>query len=306
MGKEIIWNNINWAEGDDFLAFAFGDFNSKSFGEIIDNSGNIITPASYILRTSDGNRYNIHLAPPMQDKTADIPGGDGQYYFGTTHKPKVFDISFAFDNLTKSQIQDLKRAFNGKEMRELAFAEDCIYDATNGIIVDSRVYMAKVTSQPNIKTLCFDTDEGEKYKGEGTVQLTAYWPYCRNIKYVDNIVQSNADQGKRLILKKDNTTTKINLSNNGDIPSHFVFEVKGEAEISKLVFEAEESITTIEGEKITYWDSKTGIIKSGNEIIAYTGNGLHHIPVDGENLTITYKESTIDQSAYIKYYNWYY
>jgi hypothetical protein len=86
MGKEIIWNNINWTEGDDFLAFAFGDFVSSNAG---------------IIRTSDGDRYNINLVPPMQDKTADVPGGDGQYYFGTTHKPKVFSISFAFDNLTK-------------------------------------------------------------------------------------------------------------------------------------------------------------------------------------------------------------
>jgi hypothetical protein len=171
MAKDINWNSLNWTKDDDFITFAFGDFNSKSFGQVIDNNGKITTPASYIIRTSDSDRYNIHLAPPMQDKTADVPGGDGQYYFGTTHKPKVFDISFAFDNLTKSQIQNLKQAFNGKEMRELAFAEDCTYTTTGDVttISDYRVYMAKVTSQPNIKALCFVENGVEVYKGEGSV-----------------------------------------------------------------------------------------------------------------------------------------
>ena len=41
-----------------------------------------------IYRTSDGNRYNENIIPPFNDKTADIPGGDGQYYFYTLHKPR--------------------------------------------------------------------------------------------------------------------------------------------------------------------------------------------------------------------------
>jgi hypothetical protein len=30
-----------------------------------------------IYRTSDGSRYNDDLVPALNDKTADIPGGDG-------------------------------------------------------------------------------------------------------------------------------------------------------------------------------------------------------------------------------------
>jgi hypothetical protein len=86
--QQINWTSLGWNGGDDFLHFAFGDFNSKNFA-----SGGII------YRTSDSNRYNINLAPPMRDITAEVPSGDGQYYFGTFHQPKVFDISFAFDNL---------------------------------------------------------------------------------------------------------------------------------------------------------------------------------------------------------------
>jgi hypothetical protein len=37
-----------------------------------------------VYRTSDGDRYNHDLIPQLNDKTADIPGGHGQYYFKST------------------------------------------------------------------------------------------------------------------------------------------------------------------------------------------------------------------------------
>ena len=39
-----------------------------------------------IYRTSDGDRYNEELMPTAQDVTAEVPGGDGMYYFDTKHK----------------------------------------------------------------------------------------------------------------------------------------------------------------------------------------------------------------------------
>lgn len=280
MGKEIIWNNINWTEGDDFLAFAFGDFVSSNEG---------------IIRTSDGDRYNINLVPPMQDKTADVPGGDGQYYFGTTHKPKVFNISFAFDNLTKEGLRKLKQTFAGKEMREFCLSEE-----------SDKIYMVKVTSQPSIKALCFFDGDDERYRGEGSVQFTAYWPYGRDAKYVDNTIESSMDKGMKIPLERNNTTTEVSLSNIGDIPAHFVFEAQEETKISKLVFGSGDSAVTIEGENITYWNSKTGIIKSEDKIISYSGDGLYNIPVNGITLTITHLSSSATRNIYIKYYNWYY
>lgn len=50
-----------------------------------------------IYRTSDGSRYNENLSPSVTDKTAEIPGGDGLYYFGSQYKQRQFSISFAFD-----------------------------------------------------------------------------------------------------------------------------------------------------------------------------------------------------------------
>lgn len=39
-----------------------------------------------VYRTSDGSRYNDNLVPNMNDKTADVPGSNGQYFFNTTYK----------------------------------------------------------------------------------------------------------------------------------------------------------------------------------------------------------------------------
>lgn len=302
MGKEIDFNSLGWTEGDDFIAFAFGDFISNKFGD----DGQCV-----IYRISNSGRFDSELSPSMQDKVVDVPNGDGQYYFGTYHKAKVFNVNFVFDNLTNDGLRKLKQAFTGKEMRQLVFAEE-----------SNKVYMAKVTGQPTIKTMCFDetytvtTGEGDEavttthirevYRGEGSVQFTAYWPYGRGVTYVDNTIESTIDKGKKIALAKNTITTIVSLSNIGDIPAHFVFEAPKEAKISKLVFGSGDSAVTIEGENITYWDSKTGIIKSEDKIIAYSGDGLYNIPINGVNLTITHISSDATHNVYFKYYNWYY
>lgn len=270
MGKEIIWDNIDWTEGDDFLAFAFGDFISSKAG---------------IIRTSDGDRYNINLVPPMQDKTADIPGGDGQYYFGTTHKPKVFDISFAFDDLTKAQLRTLKQTFAGKEMREFCLSEE-----------SDKIYMVKVTSQPNIKALCFFDGDDERYRGEGSVQFTAYWPYGRSKDYVPNTSKKSGSG--------TNISTTIMLKNDGDIDTHFVFEADESLDIKEITIGTE----VIKSEKpITYWDSKTGIVKFKSELISYTGNGLYRIPLTSKGVNAIIKHSAgKNKDITFTYYNWYY
>ena len=57
-----------------------------------------------IYRVSSGNRYDESITATMTDKTVDVPGGDGQYYFGTTFKNRTFKVDYAFDNLTKEEI----------------------------------------------------------------------------------------------------------------------------------------------------------------------------------------------------------
>jgi hypothetical protein len=67
----------------------------------------------------------------------------------------------------------MREWLNGKEMGDLWFEE-----------APYKVYTAKVSSAPNMKTLTFNrtnpsTGKTERvYKGEGSVQFTAYWPYA--------------------------------------------------------------------------------------------------------------------------------
>lgn len=284
MGINIDWDNLGWDEGDDFIHFAFGDFNSKTFG----TNGQLI-------RTSNGNRFDIHLTPPLNDKVAEVPGGDGSYYFGTQYKPKVIDVSFAFEKLTKNEIQELKRVFSGKELKELAFAEDCIYGG-NGV-QDYRVYMVKVTNQPQIKFIPFDIDTEELYYGEGTLQFTAYWPFCRGPQR-----QVNYNTGNQSIC--ENT-----LLIGGDLPTYINVVVENSSpNLQRIYFKkpsenADKYTLILEG-NFASWSSQTGIVKNKMQaIVPYTGNGIITFKHDVD-LKLQFQAN--NGTAVVTYYNWYY
>ena len=200
---------MSWTTNDAFIAFSFGQFDSTNFG---DNDR--------IYRTIDGDRYTINLAPPMNDITADVTGADGSYYFGTQHKPKVFNISFAFDKLSQAGLEVLKTTFSGKEMKHLCFAEE-----------PDKYYVAKVTGQPSIKVIPFDEDDSLIYRGEGSLEFTAYWPYAKEVasssvmtlrgmtSSTDAMTSpENGSQKVSIILENDSDTTG-SLTNNGNIPT---------------------------------------------------------------------------------------
>jgi hypothetical protein len=54
-----------------WLDFKYGDNYASDFG---------------LIRVSNGSRYNDNLLPTLNDKTADVPGGDGMYYFNSYYK----------------------------------------------------------------------------------------------------------------------------------------------------------------------------------------------------------------------------
>lgn len=169
MAESIIKVPSNSALGLDFLAFSFnGKHSWDDFG---------------IYRVIESDRYNENLAPTLTDKTAEVPGNDGMYYFGTYHKQREFNINFAFDHLTEDKLREMKKWLNGKEMGDLWFQE-----------APYKVWTAKPTGNSIIKYIPFDevytetaTSNGQIitltktrriYKGEGTVQFTAYYPYA--------------------------------------------------------------------------------------------------------------------------------
>lgn len=119
-----------------------------------------------IYRISNGNRYDDNLTATMTDKVVDVPGGDGQYYFGTTFKNRTFTVNYAFDMLSEAGIRKLKEVFCGDGIHDLVF--------------DERPYVAwpaKVTGTASMKHLCFEEDGQRIYKGEGSITFTCYSPY---------------------------------------------------------------------------------------------------------------------------------
>lgn len=129
-----------------------------------------------IKRTSDGDRYNENLLPTIQDKTVQIPGADGTYFYGSYFTQRVFNVSFAFDSLTEGQLAALKAHFGDKKIHELIFDE-----------TPYKKYRAKVTGSATFKYIPFGEGTTNRvYKGEGTLQFTAYDPYARSVnKYLN-------------------------------------------------------------------------------------------------------------------------
>ena len=85
-----------------FIGFVFGNEHS------IEDYG--------VYRTSDGSRYNTDMIPALNEKTAEVPGGNGQYYFYTRYKSRQFSVPIAFDHLTEENFYAMKKWLNGTEL----------------------------------------------------------------------------------------------------------------------------------------------------------------------------------------------
>ena len=151
----------------DYIGFTFNGVHSDTLG---------------IKRTSEGSRFNENLLPTIQDKTVQVPGGDGMYHFGSYYTQRQFNISYAFDALTEEQLAEIKRVFGDKKIHTLVFDE-----------MPFKTYQAKVTGSASIKHIPFAEGATNRvYKGEGSIQFTAYDPYARSAnKYLNNYRKSN-------------------------------------------------------------------------------------------------------------------
>ena len=175
----------------DFIGFSFNEHRSESLG---------------IVRVSDGSRYNEDLVPTTQDKTVQVPGGDGFYYFGSDYTQKPFNINIAFDELTEKQFRELQQVFGTKELGKLIFDER-----------PYKYYMVK-SSKPQLKYICFGKDGERIYKGEGTLTFTAYYPFAKSIfKFLNEYSDKNKDEWKEASGMKAEKGTYDTVSNNGSI-----------------------------------------------------------------------------------------
>ena len=194
----------------DFIGFTFNGVHSSDMG---------------IIRTSDGSRFNENLLPASTDKTVQIPGGDGTYYFGSNYTQRQIPISVATDELTETQFRQLKQWLGDKQIHPLVFDE-----------APYKTYMVKTSSAPTLKFICFDNitkNNNEMvvnrvYKGEGSLQFIAYFPFARcTKKYLSEYTDSNkeewADASGLLTTQGDydGTGAEINLYNPGDVETDF-------------------------------------------------------------------------------------
>ena len=252
-----------------------------------------------IYRTSNGSRYDDNIVPFFTDKTADVPGGDGQFYFYAHHKNKQFSVSIAFDHLTEEKYREMRNWLDGREIHDLIFDE-----------APYKVYSAKVTGTPQLKTLCFDEYNEELetnqriYKGEGTIQFTCYHPYAHTPE-----IESHGFDGRSIANyyeRYDNyreweyssgITTHEDGMNPGDIPAPFVLEVKGDVRANTDLVVGDLKVTILQDCSNLKWDSKSGLITgdvtddnsdSTNIVIYYSGTSYGTIPVGGIDIENIY------------------
>ena len=175
----------------DFIGFSFNGYRSEDLG---------------IVRVSDGSRYTEDLLPTAQDKTVQVPGGDGFYYFGSDYTQKPFTIPIAFDGLTEKQFRELQQVFGTKELGKLVFDER-----------PYKYYMVK-SGKPQLKYICFGKDGERIYKGEGTLSFTAYYPFAKSIfKFLNEYNDKNKDEWKEASGMKAEKGTYDTVSDNGSI-----------------------------------------------------------------------------------------
>ena len=172
MGDLNIYGVGDSQYSSDYIGFTFNGVHSDTLG---------------IKRTSEGSRFNENLLPTIQDKTVQVPGGDGMYHFGSYYTQRQFNVSYAFDALTESQLARIKAVFGDKKIHDLIFDE-----------APYKVYKAKVTGSASIKHIPFAEGETNRvYKGEGSIQFTAYDPYARSVKkFLNQYNNTNKDEWK--------------------------------------------------------------------------------------------------------------
>ena len=296
----------NTSKYQDYAGFTFNNIHSSDLG---------------IVRTSDGSRFNENLLPTFQDKTVQVPGGDGTYFFGSYFTQKQLTIPFAFDALTEEKFMKLKKLLGDKKIHDLIFDE-----------APYKIYRAKVTGSATIKHIPFSEGETNRlYKGEGSIQFTCYQPYAlvrfKTREEYENEGYNNIDEwiGASGILTQTERTSKvldeygagtIKLYNPGHIDSHFQLRIdfvdnkilSGKMYLDDLSGQMTwKDITAKSGDTYVVFNSKLNLIegygadskKTGNIYNEYiTSGAFFKIPMGESELTVIDTSSENTESSY--------
>lgn len=219
----------------DFLGFQLG--NEHSYG-------------LNITRVSTNDRYQDILLPNFADATVQVPGGDGTYYWDTYYTQKPFQIDFAFDDLRDEDLRKLRQLFSFKGIQPLIFDE-----------FPYKKYMVKCSQPPNLRYLCFDWLQFRIYKGEGTVNLVAYYPYAFSVvspyipyKQAGAAINNTGDLPANL---------KI-LFNISKIQGDIILSLKDESGVKEIGHLELANIMAIDNDKYILIDTQTQLIEGLN------------------------------------------
>ena len=253
----------------DYIGFKYNNIHSSELG---------------IIRVSNGSRFEENLLPNMQDKTVQIPGSDGSYYFGSYYTSRQINLSFAFDGMTEQQLKRLKTLLGDKGIHPLIFDE-----------TPYKTYYAKVTGSNTIKFIPFSEGETNRvYKGEGSIQFTCYQPYAvcekKDLSDYDEIHAKEwndaagliklREEGVDIIVENltDKTQSRIYTHNPGDKESDWrmFFKFSEDGTFPKTIMRSRGQNLVIsrikaktyligaganERDEIVGFDSKTGLIE---------------------------------------------
>lgn len=130
--------------------------------------GNVHSSDLHLEVVSTSNRYEARILPAPTDTVQDVPGSDGQYYFGSVYKNREITINVAFDNVTEQIYRKIRQLFATDKPQDLVFDEE-----------PYKTWKAKLKAKPDFKSLCFTDDDGNRvYKGDGKLQFICYFPYA--------------------------------------------------------------------------------------------------------------------------------
>ena len=284
----------------DFISFSYNGVHSTELG---------------IVHVSSSDRYADALLPTIQDKSVQVPGSDGTYFFGSYYTQRPITLNIAFDSVTESQLRRARALFGDKQSHPLVFDEE-----------PYKVYYAKVIGTPQYNYICFGSPR--IYKGEGTINFICYDPFAHclnNYKYLNQYTVGNPSTPPWY---KYNNKTEWNLSagllsskgtydsfsnrsfklyNPGDVETDFKLKVPiaatfsgikisdGSNDLESHTLNFNATPVTVKGtDTHLLFNSKTNLVeglnaqgtRSGNLYNEYIGSGhWFRIPLNKENKT---------------------
>lgn len=145
---------------NDFTGFRLGNIHSKDL---------------HLVVVSSGDRYEKNLLPDINNYTSEVPGGNGQYYFGSTFKAREFSLNVAFDSIDEDTWRKISEVLANDKPQDLVFDE-----------LPYKTFRAKLSGKPQFKFICFkDSDGNRVYKGEGELKFICFFPFAYGLnKYI--------------------------------------------------------------------------------------------------------------------------